>query len=246
MQTITYVTSHTLLRQAIAEHESWVRSRLGCLLSDTVVLRTHFVFAQLGLALLADSELVQPTSREIETVRRELDLVTLPPGAQPILDLAERMGRSESRCGVERKKLHSYALTWAASPVALKLRSLPCELIALRVIRFGEAFENGESIDDILVFPRQYSEQIAAFFARLTEREERPMVRTWGETARPIQPLDWDQLTLAPEIRTLLRDDFESFFRDADWYKAMRIPHRRGYLLHGPPGNGKTSRYGPC
>ena len=111
----------------------------------------------------------------------------------------------------------------------------------MRVIRFGESFENGESIDDILVFPRQYSEQIAAFFARLTEREERPMVRTWGETARPIQPLDWDQLTLAPEIRTLLRDDFESFFRDADWYKAMRIPHRRGYLLHGPPGNGKTS-----
>ncbi len=125
MQTITYVTSHTLLRQAVADHEPWVRSRLGCSLAETAILRTHFVFAQLGLALLADSELVQPTSREIETVRRELELVTLPPGQQPILDLAERMGRSESRRGIGGKKPHPYALTWAGSPVAIKLRSLP-------------------------------------------------------------------------------------------------------------------------
>ena len=241
MHFITYVPSHTLLRQAISAHEPWVRSRLGCSLAETAILRTHFVFAQLGLTLLANSELAQPTRPEIEAVRRELELVTLPPGQQPILDLAERIGRSESRCRVGRKKPHPYALTWAESPVAIKVRSLPCEVIAMRVIRFGEAFEPGESIDDILVFPRQYSEHIAAFLVRLTEREDRPMVRTWGETARPIQPLDWDQLTLAPEIRTLLRDDFESFFRDADWYKAMHIPHRRGYLLHGPPGNGKTS-----
>ena len=26
-----------------------------------------------------------------------------------------------------------------------------------------------------------------------------------------------------------------------DWYRARGIPYRRGYLLHGPPGCGKTS-----
>ena len=114
-----------------------MRSRLGCPINDTVVLRTHFLFAQLGLALLADSELAQPSSPEIEAVRRERELVTLPPGAQPILDLAERVGRTESKCGIGHKKRHPYTLTWAAIPVAIKLRSLPCELIALRVIRFG-------------------------------------------------------------------------------------------------------------
>lgn len=59
------------------------------------------------------------------------------------------------------------------------------------------------------------------------------MVRNWGEAARPIQPFSWDQLTLAPAVRALLQEDFECFFGDEDWYKAMRIPHRRGYLLHG-------------
>ncbi len=241
MHAVSYVTSHTLIRQAIADYEPWVQSRLGCSLAETVVLRTRFVFTQLGLALLADSELAEPTSREMAAVRRELELVTLPPGAQPIVDLAERGGRSESRRSKGGENRHPYALTWAGSPVAIKLRSLPCEVVAMRVIRFGEAHQPGESIDDILVFSRQYAEQVSAFCARLTERQERPQVRTWGDAARPIPPLGWDQLTLAPEIRTLLRDDFESFFRDADWYEAMQIPHRRGYLLHGPPGNGKTS-----
>jgi SpoVK/Ycf46/Vps4 family AAA+-type ATPase len=27
----------------------------------------------------------------------------------------------------------------------------------------------------------------------------------------------------------------------ADWYQQIGVPYRRGYLLHGPPGNGKTS-----
>ena len=31
---------------------------------------------------------------------------------------------------------------------------------------------------------------------------------------------------------------FDSYI---DWYRARGIPYRRGYLLHGPPGCGKTS-----
>ena len=26
-----------------------------------------------------------------------------------------------------------------------------------------------------------------------------------------------------------------------DWYVKAGIPHRRGYLLHGPPGTGKSA-----
>ena len=37
MQTITHVSSHTLLRQAVANYEPWIRSRLGCALADIVI-----------------------------------------------------------------------------------------------------------------------------------------------------------------------------------------------------------------
>lgn len=42
----------------------------------------------------------------------------------------------------------------------------------------------------------------------------------------------------------LLQDieaDLERFLARRDWYMARGIPWRRGYLLHGPPGTGKTS-----
>jgi chaperone BCS1 len=44
--------------------------------------------------------------------------------------------------------------------------------------------------------------------------------------------------------KTLSRDtlhDMHTFLVSKEWYHRMDIPYRRGYLFHGPPGNGKTS-----
>ncbi|KAJ7702811.1 P-loop containing nucleoside triphosphate hydrolase protein [Mycena rosella] len=38
-----------------------------------------------------------------------------------------------------------------------------------------------------------------------------------------------------------LVSDAQEFLKSEDWYVEAGIPHRRGYLLHGPPGTGKTS-----
>lgn len=35
--------------------------------------------------------------------------------------------------------------------------------------------------------------------------------------------------------------DADWFFRSEDWYRKRGVPYRRGYLLHGEPGNGKSS-----
>jgi ATP-dependent 26S proteasome regulatory subunit len=51
----------------------------------------------------------------------------------------------------------------------------------------------------------------------------------------------WDELVLDPEIQTLVRRDFESFFAREEWFRKHRLPFKRGYLFYGPPGNGKTS-----
>lgn len=54
--------------------------------------------------------------------------------------------------------------------------------------------------------------------------------------ARPLASLIYDGPLLAD-----LEADLSGFFRDRAWYADMGIPYRRGYLLHGPPGNGKSS-----
>ncbi len=52
-----------------------------------------------------------------------------------------------------------------------------------------------------------------------------------------------DDLILATELRQRVETDILPFFTEplANLYRALGVPHRRGLLLHGPPGNGKTS-----
>lgn len=41
--------------------------------------------------------------------------------------------------------------------------------------------------------------------------------------------------------KSALVADLQEFQESADWYKDRGVPYRRGYLLEGPPGCGKTS-----
>jgi len=50
-----------------------------------------------------------------------------------------------------------------------------------------------------------------------------------------------DTIILNGEVITNLMEDIKAFLSLEDWYVERGIPYRRGYLLYGPPGNGKTS-----
>ncbi|KAF9565862.1 P-loop containing nucleoside triphosphate hydrolase protein [Agrocybe pediades] len=57
--------------------------------------------------------------------------------------------------------------------------------------------------------------------------------------SRPKRPLN--SIFLDPGIKNLLVDDARDFLDSKAWYAARGIPFRRGYLLYGAPGSGKTS-----
>lgn len=57
-----------------------------------------------------------------------------------------------------------------------------------------------------------------------------------SKTPRPLSTL-----VMAEGQAERILADVRRFLTQRDWYLSMGIPHRRGYLLEGPPGNGKSS-----
>lgn len=68
---------------------------------------------------------------------------------------------------------------------------------------------------------------------------------SWGPEWRPFgQPKSkrlLNSVILDVNIAEKILQDVQEFMGNGDWYFDRGIPYRRGYLLHGPPGSGKTS-----
>jgi hypothetical protein len=67
------------------------------------------------------------------------------------------------------------------------------------------------------------------------------MVGDFGSKHATPARTTWDDLVLPGQVRDELRATVREFFSAAALYRSHEIPHRRGVLLVGPPGNGKTS-----
>jgi SpoVK/Ycf46/Vps4 family AAA+-type ATPase len=75
----------------------------------------------------------------------------------------------------------------------------------------------------------------------LVDRYRRKRIQTSIGLHEEVEPCEWSDLVLAPDTTAPVRDDFQSFLLREKWFRERKLPFRRGYLFHGPPGNGKSS-----
>lgn len=80
----------------------------------------------------------------------------------------------------------------------------------------------------------------------LKAREGKTVLFTsWGPEWRPFgQPRKkrmFGSVILDEGVGEAILNDVKDFLESGDWYHRRGIPYRRGYLLYGPPGSGKTS-----
>jgi hypothetical protein len=92
-------------------------------------------------------------------------------------------------------------------------------------------------------------EHLCLDIQKLNRRNGEQLWHVWSDTSSlrtaiaRTSRIAWDDLVLAPSLRLRIQTEVIDFFSDpaAALYRELNIPYRRGVLLHGPPGNGKTS-----
>ncbi|WWC93229.1 hypothetical protein V866_000062 [Kwoniella sp. B9012] len=61
----------------------------------------------------------------------------------------------------------------------------------------------------------------------------------YKKSTRTMRP--WDSIILPDGIKEWLLADATEFLAERDFYEGRGVPHRRGYLLYGEPGSGKST-----
>lgn len=65
----------------------------------------------------------------------------------------------------------------------------------------------------------------------------------WSKDANlwtEVQKADWEDVILEDGFKKNLQKDVFGFFDSEELYKSLAIPWKRGIIMFGPPGNGKT------
>ncbi|EJT76775.1 hypothetical protein GGTG_06690 [Gaeumannomyces tritici R3-111a-1] len=57
---------------------------------------------------------------------------------------------------------------------------------------------------------------------------------------RSVRSATWDDVILDPAVKAGIMADVEGFFDSRAMYARLKVPWKRGVILHGVPGNGKT------
>lgn len=240
-----YATRPALLRNAIDAQREWIEAKIGVPLSDAVIVETGLNLAQIGVEKVLGLEPESTsTPRSIRRLRMLVATaetpVDLPPllafsKAAPSLDLyAALMGGGRARTNPSR-------IEWQDCPVVLSIFTVPSPVVALNIYFHAGPHSTSENETNVLIARRDAVEPVICLLETLDSRETAPKLIVYGGQPQRIIRCEWDDLVLDPSVRSLLKSDFESFWEREKWFHDRRLPFRRGYLLHGPPGNGKST-----
>ena len=133
------------------------------------------------------------------------------------------VGRDLGR-GTARRYTQVYMPSTAMSPSAAAMRSLTS----------GGSDAGAEARGGVGAHLAAGADAGSGFYAYAGARPE------WVDAGRrPARPVA--SVVLKGDAARAIVDDARAFLRLERWYAERGIPYRRGYLLHGAPGSGKTS-----
>lgn len=218
-------------------YRPWIESVVGCPRAETLTMEFEFPFSHLvAEELMAGVELDRQCLGSASTVRKLVRRWELPPGVSPRMELHASRNR---QAPVTERRL-AWDPHWKETPIALWLRESEHAIVSVTV-PYVSYLEKGALSWRQWVIVNRCEAAASLNLLRQVEPPRRISVFGGRDIPLPENWYDWDSVLLDPSLRELVRRDFEAFWESESWFTEHGLPYRRGYLLYGPPGNGKTS-----
>lgn len=238
-----FATRPALIRGAVEAWCPWIESRIGVRLSDAVIIETSQNLAQIGvkriLAAKADQVATTSAARRLDSF---LASAEIPPFMPPLLEFCRSTPQLSFTAifGGEPNAKRS-RVEWQDCPIALTFHSVPKPVVVMNIHYQSGPSSCCESETHALVASRDSFEQVIRLLETIDARESTPTLTVYGGEPRKILRCAWCDLVLDPSVISLLKNDYENFWSREQWFRDRSIPFRRGYLLHGGPGGGKST-----
>ena len=235
---VQLTSSVDLIRASLEPYVGWIEQTMGVPLSETLTLEVDCNPADaVAEELLKGLSVVSATKARNRSWRTLIEGWALPSGVSPRIAASPQRQRKPKTAPVP-----VWELDWQDCPVALKLKGLRRSVVSVKV---PLVFPPSEApilthSQHWFIAHREDAAKVLLLRQQVQGRSERYLETAYGRTRLQAR-YDWDAVVLDSTARRMVRSDFELFFEREGWFRAHNLPYRRGYLLWGPPGNGKTA-----
>jgi ATPase family associated with various cellular activities (AAA) len=189
----------------------------------------HSIAVLAARRLLGSDRQTERSPVSLKLLDERLRSIEFPPGVLPAMAL---------RCSAISSGSGSWTAEWLDCPVALHFSGL-CKPVVAFNIPFVDNLSRGSEWREVVIVHRT---DAAHLLATLQDAfPTGPGLKIIGGSPVAVKPLAWEDLVLEDSVVRLVQEDFLLFLQREDWFRKHKLPFRRGYLLHGVPGNGKSS-----
>ncbi len=149
---------------------------------------------------------------------------------------ASRLDQSDGTLQ-DKVKIGSYDITWRGQTYLFYLGQWPEKYYGrMKMLYIVTSKQSATTPDDLILAACKWTSELHAEVYVFDDGDWEKNTKLWTS----VQSSSWDDVILDPTMKDTLISDVQNFFDSRALYEEYAVPWKRGIIVHGTPGCGKT------